>query len=107
DCLLMTSLNEGSPQIIKEAMVAGVPVVSSNVGDVKNLLRGVQNSYVINSFDANQFITPIKRIMALNYKHRVTNGKERIIELKIDQDSIVEKIYNVYKQTIADHEKEI
>ncbi len=38
DVLLLTSLNEGTPLTIIEAMAAGVPVVSSSVGGVPDLI---------------------------------------------------------------------
>ena len=41
DAFLMTSLTEGSPQVIKEAMACGCPIVSVDVGDVKERVDGV------------------------------------------------------------------
>ena len=41
DCLVMTSLSEGSPQAVKEALSCGLPVVSVDVGDVATMLEGV------------------------------------------------------------------
>jgi len=38
DIYLQTSVTEGSPLTIKEAMAAGLPVVSSNVGGIKELV---------------------------------------------------------------------
>lgn len=41
DCLVMTSISEGSPQAVKEALSCGLPVVSVNVGDVGSMIEGV------------------------------------------------------------------
>ena len=39
DVLVLTSREEGSPTVIKEALAAGIPVVSTDVGDVAELLK--------------------------------------------------------------------
>jgi glycosyltransferase involved in cell wall biosynthesis len=46
DCLLMTSSIEGSPNIVKEALMCNLPVVATRAGDVELLLQGVTPSYV-------------------------------------------------------------
>ena len=46
DCLLMTSHNEGSPQVIKEAMLCGTPIVSVDVGDVKDVCGLTEGTYI-------------------------------------------------------------
>jgi glycosyltransferase involved in cell wall biosynthesis len=99
DCLLMTSLREGSPQIIKEAMAAGVPVISTNVGDVAQLLKNVERCSVINSFSPDQFLEELLTLYKLDYNERVTNGSSKLESLSLDQDSVTKAIYNLY-QTI-------
>ena len=46
DVLLLTSLHEGSPTIIKEALACNVPVVSVDVGDVRERIKEIQGCYL-------------------------------------------------------------
>jgi teichuronic acid biosynthesis glycosyltransferase TuaC len=46
DCLLLTSSIEGSPNVVKEALMCNLPVVVTDVGDVRELLAGVEPSWV-------------------------------------------------------------
>ena len=46
DCLILPSVAEGSPNVIKEALMCNLPVVSTDVGDVRSLLDGVSPSWI-------------------------------------------------------------
>lgn len=46
DCIVMTSISEGSPQIIKEALSCNLPVISVPVGDVATLIKDISSCYV-------------------------------------------------------------
>ena len=46
DCLLLTSMAEGSPVVVKEALMCNLPVVATDVADVGELLAGISPSAV-------------------------------------------------------------
>jgi len=46
DCLLLTSVSEGSPTVVQEALASNLPVVSVDVGDVAERLRGVREAAI-------------------------------------------------------------
>jgi teichuronic acid biosynthesis glycosyltransferase TuaC len=47
DLLLLTSLKEGSPNCVKEALACALPVVSVDVGDVGEVVAGLTNCAVV------------------------------------------------------------
>lgn len=46
DCLLLTSVWEGSPTIVQEALACELPIVSVEVGDIVERLKGVRDCTV-------------------------------------------------------------
>lgn len=46
DCLLVTSDAEGSPTMVQEALAANLPVVSVDVGDVAEVLAGLEGARI-------------------------------------------------------------
>lgn len=92
DACLMTSHSEGSPQFIKEAMACNCPVVSVEVGDVKELLGGVKHCYL-----AKYDIQDIAEKLNLLFENgERTNGKEKISNMHLDSTSIARRILEVY-----------
>jgi len=94
--LLLTSISEGSPQIIKEAMACNCPIVATDVGDTRDVISGTEGCY-ITSFDPEDVAAKIK--LALDFGRR-TNGREKINHF--DNKIIAEKVYNIYEQVIND-----
>jgi len=61
DVCLMTSFSEGSPQFIKEAMACNCPVVSVEVGDVKEMIADVPGCYLC-SYDSNDLADKLQLV---------------------------------------------
>src|SRR5205823_3231175 len=63
DAVLLTSLHEGSPNIIKEALACNVPVVSVDVGDVRERIQGIDGCYIAYA-DASDLASKLQLVRA-------------------------------------------
>ena len=59
--LLLCSLHEGSPNIVKESLACECPVVATNVGDVAERLLGMEGCYVVNR-DVDNFASCLEKV---------------------------------------------
>ena len=94
DIILLTSLYEGSPNVIKEAMACNIPIVSTDVGDIKEVIEKTEGCY-ITSFNPEDVANKIK--LALSFGKRTT-GREDIQHL--EASVIAKKIINVYNKVL-------
>jgi L-malate glycosyltransferase len=46
DVFIVTSLHEGGPIVVKEALACNIPVVSTDVGDVKEVIADIEGCYI-------------------------------------------------------------
>ena len=90
DCLIFTSDFEGSPCNIQEAIACNLPIVSVDVGDVKEQIKNISHSYITNR-DANEIGKKLAEVLILQ-KRSVGYIK---IE-KIDKIRIISKIIDLY-----------
>ena len=98
DVFLSTSLWEGSPNTIKEAMACNANIISTNVGDVKYLF-GKEKYNRICTFDPLEISTAITN--ALRVKKDNNKGRERLIQLSLQGTDVAQKLINLYHTILA------
>lgn len=98
DVLLVTSLKEGSPNIVKEAMACNLPIVTVNCGDVLERLKNVYPGHIVDSYDPSLIANAILDI--LQSKSR-SNGWEELRRQGLEIERIAEKLVKVYHMAVT------
>lgn len=98
DFLVLTSKNEGTPVSILEAFACKIPVVSTAVGGVIDLI-GKNERGIIAKEDCKDLAKKYKYALINNLEDIVTNAKE-FVEKNYSIENLVDKIDKLYRQLI-------
>jgi glycosyltransferase involved in cell wall biosynthesis len=95
DLLLMTSIREGSPTVIKEALAVNTPVVSTDVGDVRAVLSKVAGCEIVPAH-----VEGVEKgVRAVLNDPRTIAGRGHMEELSLP--SVARRLVRVYEEVIA------
>ncbi len=97
--LVVTSLMEGSPNVVKEAMACNCPIVSTDIGDVKWVLGNTEGCYT-STFSPEDLAAKLKQALVFSELYGRTNGEQRIKELGLDAPTIANRIIGIYKKIL-------
>lgn len=92
DVALMTSFSEGSPQFVKEALACNCPVVSTDVGDVRFVLKNIAGCYV-SSYEPEDVAHKLRQALALTTP---IDARQHI--QRFDNRVIAQQIHSIYQQ---------
>ena len=96
DALVFTSMQEGSPNVVKEALACNLPVVSVPVGDVAMRLRGVAGCELCTDDRPATIAAALERV--LRRGQRVA-GREAVQDL--DERTLTQEVLAIYRSVLA------
>ncbi len=94
DCLLICSDSEGSPNMVKEALACNLPVVGTDVGDVAERLKGVEQCRIVPR-DPEHLAEAITEILESGKR---SGGREKMLADGLSLPQVTMKIRNIYEQ---------
>jgi len=96
--LVMTSRNEGLPMAALEAMSHGIPVLATNVGDLRNLIQNGENGWLVDEAMVESFIQPLNNWLLLKPLERqsLSLKARKTIESGYSPTRIIPKVLDVY-----------
>lgn len=96
DFQLTTSIRESGPLVVKEAMACGTPIVSVDVGDVREVIGDTEGCYIAERTPED---IAEKIRMALTFTGK-TKGRQRIIDLGLSNDLVAKRLIEVYNKVL-------
>ena len=95
DVFLMTSISEGSPQVIKEALACGCPIVSVNVGDVKERISKVDGCFVAQTREPKELSELLQKVLSSGNR---VDGRDVIIKDGLDNTQVAQRLIEIYQK---------
>lgn len=96
DALVFTSMQEGSPNVVKEALACDLPVVSVPVGDVEERLKGIEGCELCADERPETIAAALRKVLARGGR---VHGREAVAHL--DENLITARVIDIYRSVLA------
>lgn len=96
DALVFTSMQEGSPNVVKEALACDLPVVSVPVGDVAERLEGIDGCELCADERPETIAAALNRVLTRGGR---VAGREAVKGL--DENVTTARVLNIYKSVLS------
>lgn len=96
--LILPSYNEGLPMCILEAMSYGMPIITTDVGSIKEAVVNDKNGFIFKPGEIDKMVDYIISCIS-NYDLRIkmSNESKEIFLTKFDSNRFYNKLYDIYK----------
>lgn len=96
DALVFTSMQEGSPNAVKEALACNLPVVSVAVGDVEQRLAGIDGCELCRDESPAAIAAALERVLR---RDRRCAGRAAVAHL--DETLLTQKVIAIYESVLG------
>ena len=93
DLHMISSDFEGSPNSVKECMCCNTPVVSTDVGNVLEMIGDIPGSYVVTDFSAEALATSCDKVLSSDIPF---NGRDQFLAKGYGMSTVAQKLKGIY-----------
>lgn len=104
DIFLLSSYEEGISNSVLEAMAQGVPVIVSDCGGMKELIKNGENGFLVPIRDSESISLVLQKFVLLDevYKKKIINNARKTILQDYLLDNQI-KLFDLYYRTLVKH----
>ncbi|WP_341907630.1 glycosyltransferase [Fluviicola taffensis] len=106
DIICLSSDNEGTPVSLIEAQASGVPVISTDVGGVKDILSEGETGFVVPKKDAESFAEKLQLLIEKKeIRDKMSQNGWNFVRDKFHYTTLVKNMENYYTELIENSRK--
>ncbi len=102
DVVCLTSINEGTPVSLIEAQASGIPVISTNVGGVKDVINPNESGIILNEHSAEELS---KRLIELHLnselRRKMSQNARNFVKERYTYHRLVADVDGLYKTLLS------
>jgi len=102
NAVVLSSAWEGMPNVVLESLATGVPVVTTDVGGVTDIVIEGKSGFVVPPHSSTQLAEGMIRMMSLSQEKRDTMGQRGrvLVKKKYDMDTVVRQWESLYTEVL-------
>ena len=103
DIICLTSKNEGTPVSLIEAQAAGIPIIATNVGGIKDIILEDKTGYIVDKDDIDGFAEKLWELIENENKRQLMsqNGWS-FVEEKFQYPNLMKNMDEYYKSLLKE-----
>lgn len=101
DLFVLPSLSEGFPNVILEAMASGLPIITTNVSGLPDIIRDGENGFIVQPGDADQLADRIRELICDDGLSAEFAERNEIEARSYNWDKIIDRLEQQYRAVIG------
>jgi len=95
DAMICTSMHEGSPNVVKEALACNLPIVATDVGDIYQRIGNIPGCIVLPDARPETITAALRQVLQ---RGKRVNSRNTVLDL--DETILTQRVIGVYKQAL-------